>query len=108
MNNWSGCSMASAPDTTREETAEPPDIDEHLVSLLAPVSFEAGRYRVLAHMIELRHKDIGLHVLGSPVPQSAMGRRRRRSTWRGLLPERPSQGSCWCVWTCANPPSWIT
>src|SRR5437899_11776457 len=74
MNNWSGCSMASAPDITREETAEPPAIDEHLVSLIAPVSYEAERYRMLAHLIELLQKDSGLHVLAVTSPTVGDGK----------------------------------
>ncbi len=81
--------MASAPDTTREETAEPPDIDEHLVSLLAPVSFEAGRYRVLAHMIELRHKDIGLHVLAVTSPTVGDGKTTTAINLAGALARAP-------------------
>jgi protein-tyrosine kinase len=50
--------------------AEPLAIDEHLVSLYAPNSYEAEQYRTLAHTIELMHKDFGLQVLAvtSPIP----------------------------------------
>lgn len=54
--------------------AEPLGIDEHLVSLLAPVSYEAERYRTLADAIELRHKDSGLHVLAVTSPTAGDGK----------------------------------
>src|SRR5947208_3652312 len=47
----------------REEMAEPQVIDEHLVCLHAPASYEAEQYRTLAHTVELMHKDTGLRVL---------------------------------------------
>jgi len=47
----------------REGMAEPQVIDEHLVCLHAPASYEAEQYRTLAHTIELMHKDTGLRVL---------------------------------------------
>ncbi len=56
--------------------AETQEIDEHLVSLFAPNSYEAEQYRTLAHTIELMHKDCGLQVLAVTSP--TMGRRRRR------------------------------
>jgi len=43
--------------------AEPQVIDEHLVCLHAPASYEAEQYRTLAHTIELMRKDTGLRVL---------------------------------------------
>jgi capsular exopolysaccharide synthesis family protein len=54
--------------------AEPLEIDEHLVSLLAPASYEAEQYRTLADAIELRHKDSGLHVLAVTSPRAGDGK----------------------------------
>ena len=47
----------------QKEMAETQEIDEHLVSLFAPNSYEAEQYRTLAHTIELTNKDCGLQVL---------------------------------------------
>jgi protein-tyrosine kinase len=38
-------------------------VNTHLVSLLAPSSFEAEQYRVLRHTVEQRRKEAGLGVL---------------------------------------------
>jgi len=81
--------MASAPDITREETAEPPAIDEHLVSLIAPVSYEAERYRMLAHLIELLQKDSGLHVLAVTSPTVGDGKTTTAINLAGALARTP-------------------
>src|SRR5213594_64027 len=81
--------MASEPEMAKAGKAEPPEIDEHLVSLLAPVSYVAERYRVLAHMIELRHKDIGLHVLAVTSPTVGDGKTTTAINLAGALARSP-------------------
>jgi capsular exopolysaccharide synthesis family protein len=81
--------MASAPEVAWEGKTEPPDIDGHLVSLLAPVSFEAERYRMLAHTIELMHKDIGLHVLAVTSPTAGDGKTTTAINLAGALARSP-------------------
>ena len=77
--------MGNAPEMTRDGKAAPREIDEHLVSLLAPVSFEAEQYRMLAHAIELMHKDIGLHVLAVTSPTAGDGKTTTAINLAGTL-----------------------
>src|SRR2546427_7871154 len=88
-NNWSGCSNGTAPEMAREEMAEPLEIDEHLVTLLAPVSYEAEKYRTLAHTIELARKDIGLHVLAVTSPTAGDGKTTTAINLAGTLAQSP-------------------
>ncbi len=71
--------------------AEPLEIDEHLVSLHAPASYEAEQYRTLTHSIELMHKDLGLHVLVVTSPTAGDGKTTtaisNTRTWSGLRPQ---------------------
>lgn len=48
-----------------ERTTErtPGEIDEHLVSLTTPDTFEADQYRVLRHMVEQRRRTAGLAII---------------------------------------------
>lgn len=41
----------------------PGEIDEHLVSLTTPDTFEADQYRVLRHMVEQRRRTAGLAII---------------------------------------------
>jgi len=53
-------------------TATAPDrsnrVEEHLVSLLAPTSFEAERYRMLRHVVETLRKSANLQVIAVTSP----------------------------------------
>ena len=40
------------------------EVDEHLVSLLTPDTFEADQYRVLRHMVEQRRRAAGVAIIG--------------------------------------------
>jgi protein-tyrosine kinase len=73
----------------REEMAEPLEIDEHLVTLLAPISYEAEQYRTLAHTIELTRKDIGLHVLAVTSPTAGDGKTTTAINLAGTLAQAP-------------------
>lgn len=77
--------MGNAPDMARDGKAGQPDIDEHLVSLLAPVSFEAEQYRLLAHALELMRKDSGLHVLAVTSPSAGDGKTTTAINLAGTL-----------------------
>src|SRR3989454_8075981 len=72
-----------------EIMAEPLDIDERLVSLFAPNSFEAEKYRALAHMIELMHKDTGLQVLAVTSPTPGDGKTTTTINLAGALAQSP-------------------
>jgi capsular exopolysaccharide synthesis family protein len=78
----------------RSERREPgqdggQDIDEHLVSLFAPSSYEAEQYRTLAHMIELMHKDTGLQVLAVTSPTPGDGKTTTAINLAGALAQTP-------------------
>src|SRR5205814_1692176 len=42
----------------------PGEVDEHLVSLITPDTFEADQYRVLRHTVEQRRRTAGLAIVG--------------------------------------------
>jgi len=80
--------------TTSPSVAElPPDIseelDEHLVSLLAPSSFEAEQYRALRHLIEQRHKSTELAVIAISSPGAADGKTTTAINLAGALAQAP-------------------
>src|SRR5207247_10976918 len=69
----------SAPDPGLRSLPELPrgaanGLEEHLVSLLAPTSFEAEQYRALRHLIEQLHKSTGLVVVAVSSPTVAYGK----------------------------------
>jgi capsular exopolysaccharide synthesis family protein len=70
---------------TQQGMTEPLAIDEHLVCLHAPASFEAEQYRSLAHVIELMRKDTGLHVLAVSSPTSGDGKTTTAINLAGAL-----------------------
>src|SRR5205823_1934393 len=49
-------------------------LDEHLVSLLAPGSFEAEQHRVLRHIVEQFYKDADVRVIGLTCAMVADGK----------------------------------
>ena len=69
--------------------AEPLAIDEHLVSLFAPNSYDAEQYRTLAHTIELMHKDFGLQVLAVTSPLPGDGKTTTTINLAGALAQSP-------------------
>jgi capsular exopolysaccharide synthesis family protein len=60
-------------------------IDEHLVSLLAPASFEAEQYRVLRHLVEHLHRSAGLRVTGISSPGVGDGKTTTAINLAGAL-----------------------
>ena len=77
---------AVRPRMMRPQAEEP---EEHLVSLLAPRSFEAEQYRVLGHVIEQMHKDVDLRVIAVTSPAVGDGKTTTAINLAGTL----AQGS---------------
>jgi|SRR5688572_10518101 len=73
--------------TTAARRAEEPD--EHLVSLLAPRSFEAEQYRVLAHTIGDLHREAGLRVIAVTSPAVGDGKTTTAVNLAGTLAQSP-------------------
>lgn len=61
----------STPESTQETLEE---IDPHLVSLLAPASFEAEPYQTLCHLLGQMHKEKGLSVIALSSPTVGDGK----------------------------------
>jgi capsular exopolysaccharide synthesis family protein len=59
--------------------------EPHLVSLVAPTSFEAEQYRILRHAVEQRHRDSGLRVLAVTSPSGAEGKTTTSINLAGAL-----------------------
>jgi capsular exopolysaccharide synthesis family protein len=53
---------------------EVPLPEQHLVSLVAPASFEAEQYRILRHTVEQRHRESGLRTLAITSPTGSDGK----------------------------------
>lgn len=61
------------------------ELEEHLVSLLTPASFEAEQYRVLRHMIEQLHRSADLSVIAISSPDAAEGKTTTAINLAGAL-----------------------
>jgi capsular exopolysaccharide synthesis family protein len=61
------------------------ELEEHLVSLLAPTSFEAEQYRALRYMIEQLHKSAALSVIAVSSPDAADGKTTTAINLAGAL-----------------------
>jgi capsular exopolysaccharide synthesis family protein len=72
-----------------EGMAESLEIEEHVVGLLAPTSYEAEQYRTLAHAIELMRKDLGIHVLAVTSPTPGDGKTTTAINLAGTLAQTP-------------------
>jgi capsular exopolysaccharide synthesis family protein len=64
-------------------------LDELLVSLLAPASFEAEQYRVLRHRIEEFRKSAGISVVAVSSPTVADGKTTTAINLAGALAQGP-------------------
>src|SRR2546428_8594494 len=77
----------------RPSVAPPDDVsnelDEHLVRLLAPSSFEAEQYRALRHLIEQRHKSSELSVVAVSSARVADGKTTTAINLAGALAQAP-------------------
>jgi capsular exopolysaccharide synthesis family protein len=56
------------------EKSSPRTIEDHLVSLIAPETFEAERYRMLSYIVEQLHADAGLSVIAVSSPAVGDGK----------------------------------
>jgi capsular exopolysaccharide synthesis family protein len=65
------------------------EIEEHLVSLLAPTSFGAEQYRTLRHLIEQLHKSTELSVVAVSSPAAADGKTTTAINLAGALAQAP-------------------
>lgn len=64
-------------------------LDERLVSLLRPDSFEAEQYRVLRHIVETMRKDAHLHVVAVTSPGVGDGKTMTAINLAGALAQAP-------------------
>jgi capsular exopolysaccharide synthesis family protein len=65
------------------------EFDEHLVSLLAPTSFEAEQYRELRHAIEQLRRSTELSVIAVSSPIAADGKTTTAINLAGALAQAP-------------------
>ena len=71
-------------DTTTQETSSD-GVEEHLVSLLKPASFEAEQYRALRHLVEQLHKSADLSVVAVSSPTRDDGKTTTAINLAGAL-----------------------
>ena len=64
-------------------------LEEHLVSLLEPTSFEAEQYRELRHLVEQLHKSTDLSVVAVSSPCAADGKTTTSINLAGALVQAP-------------------
>jgi capsular exopolysaccharide synthesis family protein len=63
-----------AENAPRRPVDEVPLPQQHLVSLVAPTSFEAEQYRILRHTVEQRHRESGLCTVAVTSPSGSEGK----------------------------------
>jgi capsular exopolysaccharide synthesis family protein len=81
---------SGAPPAARQAAPELPEtLDDRLVSLLRPTSFEAEQYRALRLMIEQRRAGRGLSVLAVSSPGCADGKTTTAINLAGALAQDP-------------------
>src|SRR5207244_4842476 len=64
-------------------------LEEHLVSLLAPSSFEADQYRALRHTIEQFRRSAELSVIAVSSPDASDGKTTTAINLAGTLAQAP-------------------
>jgi capsular exopolysaccharide synthesis family protein len=90
--NWPAAERFHSPEPGRSPgpAVEATDgVEEHLVSLLTPTSFEAEQYRALRHMVEQMHKDADLHALAVTSPAVGDGKTTTAINLAGALAQAP-------------------
>jgi len=65
------------------------ELDDHLVSLLAPASFEAEQYRALRHVVEQLHRSAELSVVAVSSPDAGDGKTTTAINLAGTLAQAP-------------------
>jgi protein-tyrosine kinase len=64
----------TSPESAFTVTEPPASLDDHLVSLLAPASYEADQYRTLRHLVERLRKESNLQALAVTSPGPSEGK----------------------------------
>ena len=64
-------------------------IDGHMVSLVAPTTFEAEQYRTLRHMIEQLHTTAGVSIIACTSPAGGDGKTTTAINVAGALAQAP-------------------
>jgi capsular exopolysaccharide synthesis family protein len=83
-------SRQSPPAASSQFAAEPEEgLDEHLVSLVAPATFEAEQYRALRHIVEQLHRTAGLKVIAVSSPGAGDGKTVTAINLAGALAQGP-------------------
>jgi capsular exopolysaccharide synthesis family protein len=77
----------TAPELEAESTGQ---VDDHLVSLLAPTAFGAEQYRAIRHFIEEQHKSEGVTVIGVSSPGVDDGKTTTAINLAGALAQAPA------------------
>ena len=67
----------------------PDGLDEHLVSLIEPASFEAEQYRALRQLVERLHKSTALSIVAVSSPTVAEGKTTTSINLAGALAQAP-------------------
>ena len=65
------------------------DVEQHLITLIAPTSFESEQYRILGHRIAQMHKDANLQVLAISSPTVGDGKTTTAINLAGTLAGTP-------------------
>ena len=82
-------SAATGPERAAPLEERAHEFEEHLVSLLAPTSFEAEQYRALRHMIEQLRRSTELSVIAVSSPIAADGKTTTAINLAGTLAQAP-------------------
>jgi capsular exopolysaccharide synthesis family protein len=64
-------------------------VDDHLVTLVAPTSFETEQYRSLRHVLEQMHRANGLTLIGVSSPTASDGKSTTAINVAGALAQAP-------------------
>jgi capsular exopolysaccharide synthesis family protein len=75
--------------TSPRSSEVPTCIDEHLVSLLMPASFEGEQYRTLAHLVEQAHRREQVSVVAVSAPGVSDGKTTTAINLAGALAQIP-------------------
>jgi capsular exopolysaccharide synthesis family protein len=80
---------ARMPVAVKPPAAPSDGVEEHLVSLLDPTSFEAEQYRGLRHVVEQLHKRADLSVIAVSSPEATDGKTTTAINLAGALAQAP-------------------